>query len=155
MNALKIALILFLVVATTALAYRPTTTEITWETNFESALEKAKKAKKKLFVNFTGSDWCGWCVRLDREVFSKADFVEYADNNFVCVKLDFPKAKPLTEAEKKQNQALAIQYKVTGFPTILVLDTDKSVLMQTGYQFGGSEAYIEHLKKGINPEGKK
>jgi protein disulfide-isomerase len=142
--------IALLLVGTTALTYRSQSNELTWETNFQNAITKAQKEKKKLFVNFTGSDWCGWCIRLDKEVFSKEAFVNYANDNFVCVKLDFPRNTALTsDAEKQQNKDLAIAYKVQGFPTILVLDTDKNVLMTTGYQFGGVDAYIEHLKEGL------
>lgn len=123
---------------------------IVWETNFENALEKAKKDNKKLLLNFTGSDWCGWCIRLDKEVFSQDKFVTYAKSDLVCVKLDFPRDKSkVSEGEKKQNNELATQYKVAGFPTILILDAEKNLLMQTGYQFGGAEAYVKHLQDGI------
>ena len=76
--------------------------------------------------------------------------VTYAKGNFICVKLDFPKRKVLAEEEQKQNRDLAMQYKIAGFPTILVLDTEKNVLMTTGYQFGGVQAYIDHLTKGLD-----
>ncbi len=141
-----LALITF---STVALTYRSTGDELVWETDFATSIEKAKKENKKLFVNFTGSDWCGWCIRLEKEVFSKEEFVAYANKNFVCVKLDFPRTKKLPEAEAKQNYDLAKQYSVKGFPTIMMLDTDKAVILQTGYQFGGVQPYIDHLEVAL------
>lgn len=122
------------------------TTKVEWETNYEEALKKAKKENKKILVNFTGSDWCGWCIKLHREVFDKEAFQNYADKNLVLLKLDFPRRKTLPQAEKEQNYKLAKEHNVTGFPTILVLDTKSKVLLRTGYQRGGAEAYVKHLK---------
>jgi len=151
MKSLTLAFFALLVFSAVALTYRNNGDELTWETNFATAVEKAKKQKKKLLINFTGSDWCGWCIKLDQEVFSKEDFITYANKNFVCIKLDFPKRKKLSTEESTQNQKLAVQYKVKGFPTILVLDNDEALLMQTGYQFGGAQTYIDHLEAGIKP----
>ncbi len=151
MKSVSVASFALIILCSLAFNFRPQIDELVWETNFENAVAKAKKEKKKLFVNFTGSDWCGWCIRLDKEVFKEADFIQYANTNFVCVKIDFPKDKSkVTAEEKKQNQNLAVSYKIEGFPTILVLDAEKNVVMTTGYQFGGVTSYIEHLNKGIN-----
>jgi protein disulfide-isomerase len=128
--------------------------ELTWETNFETAVKKAKKEKKKLLLNFTGSDWCGWCIRLDKEVFSKKEFIEYAEKNLVCVKLDFPKRKELSEDEKKQNYGLASEFKVTGFPTIYITDIEKKAILKTGYIGGDAQQYVEHLDVAIQKESK-
>lgn len=125
--------------------------ELEWETDYEAAVRKAKKENKKLLLNFTGSDWCGWCIRLDREVFSKEQFVDYAKKNLVCVKLDFPRSKQLSAEEAKQNQQLASKHGVMGFPTILIVNADnEDVLLKTGYQRGGPESYIAHLKPYVN-----
>ena len=138
---------------TVALTYRSQSNELVWETNFANAIEKAKKEKKKLLLNFTGSNWCGWCMRLDKEVFSKEDFITYANQNFVCVKLDFPRgSKKLSDEETKQNNELAVAYQIKGYPTILIINPDKSVVLQTGYQFGGVKPYIEHLDAAIAPK---
>ncbi|MCU0445523.1 MAG: thioredoxin family protein [Microscillaceae bacterium] len=134
-------------------SYRPTT-ELYWETNFELAVKDAKKSDKKLLVNFTGSDWCGWCKKLDADVFSKPEFAEYAKENLVLVKLDFPKRKQLPQAEQEQNLKLARKYKVKGFPAILIMDADENVILETGYQYGGVNKYIEHLEAAIQ-ESKK
>lgn len=123
--------------------------ELTWETNFAEAAKKAKKEKKKLLVNFTGSDWCGWCIKLDKEVFSKEKFVEYANKNLVCVKLDFPKRKEIAPEIKEQNNGLAQKYGVRGFPTIYILEADEDVILKTGYMAGGEENYITHIAEAI------
>lgn len=123
--------------------------ELQWETNFKEAVVKAKKENKALLVNFTGSDWCGWCIRLDKEVFSKEEFAKYADKNLVLVKIDFPRKTQLSEELKQQNQALAGKYGVRGLPTILLMDSNEEILLQTGYRRGGPDAYIDHLKAAI------
>jgi protein disulfide-isomerase len=133
--------------------YRPSS-EVYWETNFEQAVKEAKKNDKKLLVNFTGSDWCGWCKKLDAEVFSKPEFAEYAKENLILVKLDFPKRKQLPQAEQEQNIKLARKYKVGGFPAILIMDTEENVILETGYQYGGAEKYIKHLEAAIKDSEK-
>lgn len=122
---------------------------LVWLTNYKNAVKKAQKEKKRLLLNFTGSDWCGWCVRLDKEVFSKKDFVTYANKNLVCVKLDFPRKKQIPQAEQKQNFELQTKYNVEGYPTILVLDNNEKLLMSTGYEAGGAKNYVQHLENGL------
>src|SRR4051794_6951886 len=73
-----------------------------WLTNFKQAQEEAKSSKKLILLNFTGSDWCGWCIKLDREVFSKPAFKEYASKNLVLMEADFPRGKQLSATEKSQ-----------------------------------------------------
>jgi protein disulfide-isomerase len=120
--------------------------ELTWHTNYQEAVKKAQKENKRILLNFTGSDWCGWCIKLDKEVFSQKDFVDYADKNLVCVKLDFPRAKKLPEAEVKQNFELQNKYQIQGYPTIVILDKTEKLLGKTGYKSGGAKAYSEHLE---------
>lgn len=151
MNRLSTVLaiaIAFPVVATSLCAQ-----EAEWIQDFAKAKEKAKAEKKHLLIDFTGSDWCGWCKKLDAEVFSQAAFVAEAPKHYVLVKLDFPQNEDLITPEiKKQNEELGAKYKVQGYPTILLTDCDGHVFGQTGYQEGGPEAYNTHLaelqKKG-------
>jgi len=117
-----------------------------WMTDFDAAKAKAKAENKAMLVDFTGSDWCGWCIKLDKEVFSKAAFKDYASENLVLVEIDFPRKKEQSAELKAQNQALAEKYGIRGFPTILIMDGDGKVLKKTGYRRGGPEKYIEHLK---------
>lgn len=116
-----------------------------WIEDFREASRKAQDTGKYLLVNFTGSDWCGWCIRLDKEVFSTPEFEQYADENLVGAYIDFPRRKQLPEERKKVNMELAQQYEVPGYPTILIMAPDGSLVERTGYRPGGPEAYIEHL----------
>jgi thiol-disulfide isomerase/thioredoxin len=77
-----------------------------------------------LLVDFTGSDWCGWCIKLNREVFSKPEFQEYANKNLVLLEIDFPRSKTQSDTVKKQNEELATQYQIQGFPTVVVLNEE-------------------------------
>jgi len=118
-----------------------------WITSYEEGQQEAKANNKLVLLDFTGSDWCGWCILLDREVFSKPEFKEYASKNLVLVEVDFPKMKPISETIRRQNIRLAQQYQVQGFPTIVVLNGDGQVLGAFGYMKGGPDVVIEALEK--------
>ncbi len=116
-----------------------------WMTDWEAAKKKAAEEKKDLLVDFTGSDWCGWCIKLDKEVFSEAKFKDEASKQFVFVSLDFPQKKELPKEEKEQNEKLQKEFGVQGFPTIFLTDASGKPFGKTGYQPGGPEKYLEHL----------
>lgn len=128
-----------------------------WLTDFKQAQEEARSKKRLLLVDFTGSDWCGWCIKLEREVFSKPEFKEYASKNLVLLEVDFPRAKQQSAAEKKQNYELQERFGVQGFPTIVVLDSDGKKIAELGYDAGipddarelkaTPEAFIATLEK--------
>lgn len=118
-----------------------------WLTDFEAAQKLAAEKNLPILADFAGSDWCGWCIKLDNEVFSKDAFKEYAKDNVVLFLADFPSRKPQPEEVKKQNEALKNKYGIRGFPTVLLLNADGTVINQTGYQRGGPEAYVEHIKE--------
>ena len=121
--------------------------EVAWQTDLPKAQAQAKLEKKMVLMDFTGSDWCGWCIRLHKEVFSKPAFAEYARKNLVAVEVDFPRKKQLDPAQKKANDALARKYKIEGYPTIIVLDGDGKQLGTLGYMEGGPTAFIAELEK--------
>ena len=123
--------------------------EAVWLTDFKEAQQLAEKEKKVMLVDFTGSDWCPWCIKLDKEVFSQKAFQKYAAENLVLVMIDFPKKKQQTPEQKKANDELAEKYKVDGFPTVLLLKPDGSIIVRTGYRRGGAEAYVKYLKKQL------
>jgi thioredoxin-related protein len=116
-------------------------------TDFELAQTKAKEENKSLLLDFTGSDWCGWCIKLKDEVFSKSAFKDYAKESLVLVELDFPRNKKQSAEVKKQNEALAQKFGVRGFPTLILLSPEGELIGKTGYRQGGAEAYVEHLKE--------
>ena len=118
-----------------------------WLTDFEAAKEVAASEDKPLLLDFTGSDWCIWCIRLKDEVFTREAFTDYAEDELVLVELDFPRGKSQTEELKAQNAALAEKYGVRGFPTIVLLSPDGDLIDKTGYRKGGPEAYVAHLKE--------
>ncbi|MCE5279719.1 MAG: thioredoxin family protein [Planctomycetaceae bacterium] len=147
-------IVLALVIGGAGLAYRGcnrpgpqgASSNLPWLEDFEAAKAAAAASGKPMLVDFTGSDWCGWCIKLDNEVFSKPAFEAYARENLILVKLDFPKRKELPAAIKSQNESLSRQYGVRGFPTILLVSPDGGVIARTGYRPGGAESYVEHLK---------
>lgn len=119
-----------------------------WLSDYKKAQQEAKATNKFLLLDFTGSDWCGWCIKFDREVLSQPQFKDYARDNLVVVELDFPRAKAQTPELKKQNLDLARQYEVMGFPTIVVLNADGQKLWQyDGYFPGGPAAFVAQLQK--------
>jgi len=133
------------VLALAALLARAETTE--WMTDFDAAQKKAAEKKLPILADFSGSDWCGWCIRLDKEVFSQKEFREYAKTGIVLFLADFPQRKKLPAKLVKQNERLSGKYAIKGFPTVLLLDAKGKVLARTGYQEGGAKAYVEHLKQ--------
>ena len=119
---------------------------LNWENNLEQAIAQAKKENKAVLVNFTGSDWCIWCKRLSTEVFQQKEFKDYADKSLVLVMLDFPRDKQQTPETKNYNNGLAQKYGIQGFPTILIFNNQGKLVAQTGYQPGGPEKYVQHIK---------
>ena len=117
-----------------------------WETDFEVAKQRAKDENKKILADFNGSDWCGWCIKLKKEVFNQPEFQEYAKKNLVMLDLDFPHQKKLPAKEKEQNEKISQEFKVEGFPTILLMNARGKEVGRTGYQEGGPAKYVEHLK---------
>jgi thioredoxin-related protein len=120
--------------------------ESSWVTDYKKAQEDAKAGKKLMLLEFTGSDWCGWCMKLDKEVFSTPEFQNYASRNLILVKVDFPRRRPQTEALKKQNAQLAQKYDIQGFPTIIVLNGQGEKLGELGYMEGGPSPFLAKLE---------
>jgi len=119
-----------------------------WMTDFAAAKKKAASEKKDLLVDFTGSDWCGWCMKLNKEVFQHDAFKKGVADKFVLVEIDFPRDKSKqSDALQKQNAELQKSYQVAGFPTILLMDSQGRPFANTGYRAGGPEKYLEHLKE--------
>lgn len=116
--------------------------------NLGEALEKAKAEGKLVYACFSGSDWCGWCMALEKEVLSRSAFVAGVTNDFVLVFIDSPRNKKLlSEHAKAANKDLVKKYGIDGYPTALILDGDGKKLWETGYREGGAEAYVKHLRK--------
>lgn len=127
--------------------------EAVWLHDYEAAKKQAKEEGKAIFINFTGSDWCGWCIRLEKEVFTQDEFKEYASDNLVLVEIDFPKKKEQSAEVKKQNKALDKAFKIEGYPTLFLLDSEgKKLSGDIGYREGGAQAYADHLKELLDKQ---
>ena len=122
-----------------------------WLTDFADAQTKAKAENKLLLLDFTGSDWCGWCIKFKEDVFSQPIFERFADQNLVLMEVDFPKKKSLPVAQVEMNQALAKKFGVTGYPTIVILDPQGNAIGTTvGYQEGGVAKYVAELQRLVD-----
>jgi thioredoxin-related protein len=119
-----------------------------WTSDFTAAKKQATESKKDLLIDFTGSDWCGWCIKLNEEVFSKDAFKAGVKDTLVLVELDYPKDKSKLTAETiQQNKELAEKYPISGYPSIILTDAEGKPYAATGYQEGGPEAYVKHLNE--------
>ena len=146
-RSIFIIAILTLFFITACAENRESIDKLNWLTNLEKAQENAKEKGLPIFVDFTGSDWCGWCFKLRDDIFSQEEFIQYATENLILVKLDFPRNIPQTEEIKTYNNNLARKYGIKGFPTILLLNSEGQVIARTGYQYGGAAKYVEHLQE--------
>ena len=123
-----------------------------WQTDFSRAKEIATKENKPIVLVFQGSDWCAPCIKLDREIWSTDAFANYAKDNYVMLRADFPRSKKnaLSEALVKSNAELADTYNKGGiFPFVVVMDNKGNVLGETGYKKTTPEAYIDELNSFI------
>lgn len=121
-----------------------------WFTDFKQARSLAKSENKFMLLNFSGSDWCGWCMKLDQEVFKTDEFKRYADKRLVCVLLDFPQNINQSESLKRQNKELAEKYDIEGYPTLIILNPEGEWIGTTGYKEGGPAPYIQELSSIID-----
>jgi len=117
-----------------------------WRTDLPGALEQARSENKLVLLDFTGSDWCPWCIKFDHEVLSTDQFAAYASDKLVLVKLDFPRHTQQDPALKQANQELFQKFNVDGYPTYILLDSSgKELGRQVGYRPGGPDAFITEL----------
>ncbi|MBN9283941.1 MULTISPECIES: thioredoxin family protein [unclassified Flavobacterium] len=145
----KIGLVLvFVLVSFWANAQEAATLE--WYTDVKKAVQLSEKEKKPLFLFFTGSDWCGWCIRLQKEVFLQPQFVSWAKENVILVELDFPRRKALAPEVQQTNNQLMNMFGVRGYPTVwFVKATEKDgkinfeKLGSSGYVAGGPAVWLE------------
>lgn len=130
--------------------------ELTWHTDLQKAISISQKEKKPIMLFFTGSDWCGWCHKLQKEVFFQDPFKKWAKDNVVMVEVDFPSKngeayKKQTDEIRQQNNLLQQQFSVRGYPTVWFVKPEKtkegkvnlSQLGQTGYVAGGSQNWVD------------
>ena len=117
-----------------------------WLTDLPKALEKAKAEKKLVLMDFTGSDWCPPCKALHSTVLTSKKFEDYADKNLVLVVVDFPNKSEQTKELKEANAELAKEFKIEGYPTVILLDTDRKQLKNiVGYSNESPDDYLAQL----------
>ncbi|MEN9678218.1 MAG: hypothetical protein RIS76_4114 [Verrucomicrobiota bacterium] len=121
-----------------------------WLTSYDQALAFSAKTGRPILVNFTGSDWCGWCIKMKSETLSKPDFIKFASTNLILVELDFPNKIPQSPALKSANEKVKQTLKVNGFPTFVLVDSKgQEAGRQVGYLKGGVPAFTEQLTEWI------
>jgi protein disulfide-isomerase len=133
--------------AQSTMTTQPGQSQIQWQTNYNQAVQEAQKSRRPLLLFFTGSDWCGWCKKMQSEVFSSAEFAQSVGGSFVFVEIDFPMNKQLPADQKQQNEQLKQKYGVTGYPTVIILDSNQNFVAEAGYRPGGGKAYADYLKQ--------
>jgi protein disulfide-isomerase len=134
-------------------AFQVSAQELTWHSDINKAIEISNKEKKPILLFFTGSDWCGWCIKLQKEVFFTDAFKKWAKQHVTLVELDFPRKKQLEPALQQQNAQLKQMFQVRGYPTAFIVtpeNVDGKVnlkqLARTGYVAGGPEKWIESVQ---------
>lgn len=123
--------------------------ELKWETDINKAISVSNKSKKPMLLFFTGSDWCGWCIRLQKEVLKTPEFAAWAKKNVVLVELDYPRKTAQAEAIKTQNAGLQEAFGIQGFPTVYFATAKQkngkpsfTGIGSTGYVAGGPTAWL-------------
>jgi protein disulfide-isomerase len=136
------------ILAVFALAQSIAAAEANWLTDLSKAQAEAKKERKLVLLDFTGSDWCPPCKQMHKNVLSTSEFADYAKDNLVLVMVDFPHFKQLPASQKTANEALRKKFGVQGYPTTVVLDAEGKELSKTvGYQGESAKEFVANLKK--------
>ncbi len=125
----------------------PTGTAGEWTTDHAAALAAANGSGRKVLLLFTGSDWCGWCMKLDAEILGTPEFRDFARESLVLVKLDFPRRSQLPDHVRAQNSRLQQQYGIEGYPTVVVLNDAGTEIGRLGYQRGGPTPFMAKLQR--------
>ena len=121
--------------------------ELAWLTDLAAAKKQAAEEKKPILMFFTGSDWCGWCIKLHEDVLDKKEFQDFAKDNVILLELDYPNSIPQSDALKKQNKALGEKFDVNGYPTMVLVasDGEKEITRAVGYD----KELVSKLKKAV------
>ena len=126
--------------------------EAGWTNDYTKEVAQAKAENKAILLDFTGSDWCGWCMKMKQETLDTPQFTAYAQKSLVLVTVDFPHKTPQASAVKQQNEKLNAKYQADGFPTYVLIDKfGRELGRQSGYLPGGPTAFIAKLSKFYTP----
>ena len=127
--------------------------KIHWHDRFDEALAEAAATGKPILADFTGTDWCVWCIRLKEEVFETDEFLAWAEENVVLLELDYPRRAKQAADIKAQNKELSERFKVESFPTVLFISPSGQEVGRTGYVQGGPEKWLSVTDAILNPVG--
>ncbi len=119
--------------------------EINWMTDFQAATALAKKESKPMFLFFTGSDWCPWCIKMNAQILSTPEFQQALSQKMIFVEVDFPRQSKLDKATKEQNDKLSKSFGIQGFPTVVLLDSNGQRIEKLGFQAGGGAKYAQKV----------
>jgi len=117
-----------------------------WMVDLNKAYDESKRTGKPILANFTGTDWCGWCIKLKREVFDKPEFKAWAKKNVILMEIDFPRRFVLPQKYREQNAGLQQAFKVTGYPTIWVFNLTKDAEGKFNIAALGKTGYVSGVK---------
>jgi len=117
-----------------------------WMTDLKAASDRAYAENRLVLINFTGSDWCGWCIKLKGEVFNTGEFNAFAERHLTLVEVDFPRNKPISAQQRAINQGLAEKYGIQGYPTVILLNSKGNQIGRLGYMAGGPKAFIKAIR---------
>src|SRR5688572_23307316 len=120
---------------------------LAWMTDLSVAQNRAYAENRLVLINFTGSDWCGWCIKLKNEVFSKPEFLAFAERHLMLVEIDFPRRKPMSPQQRAINEGLSNKYGIEGYPTVILLNSKGDRIGQFGYMAGGPAAFIKAIRR--------
>lgn len=135
-----------------ALHTQVSASEIPWTTDYKEAISRSKKELKPVFLYFTGSDWCGWCIKMDKEILTSDEFIDPVKDKFIFVKIDFPIYSTLNEKLVNQNDMLKDKYDIRGFPTVVILDPQQKQIAVLNYNANGPKAFANTLLKLLNEQ---
>jgi protein disulfide-isomerase len=128
--------------------------EISWQTDANVTIQQSLQSGKPILMFFTGSDWCGWCIKLQKEVFTTDAFKQWVADKYLLLELDFPRRKKLDPNQTAQNNHLQQIFQVRGYPTVFLVQPEQKEnsinlqpLARTGYVAGGPEKWIESVEK--------
>lgn len=118
---------------------------IQWET-YQEAVEQSKRDSKVIGLFFTGSDWCIWCKKMEEQILRSPEFIQFANQNLHMVEVDFPQSTRQSESMKKENQSLKNTYQVSGFPTLVFIDSQGKEITRMGFEYGGGANFVSKIK---------
>ena len=119
-----------------------------WTDDIDGAFKAAAASGKPVFIDFTGSDWCGWCKLADKNIFSTPAWAEFADE-VVCLKVDFPRNGRPDVMTMERREQLAKAFGVEGFPTLVLASADRKMLAQFSAGRKGAAEFISEVRKAL------